>query len=121
MNAHKNARTTTHIRLLIIQRVLEEGRTPKSVATDFGVSVRTVYTWLACYRAQGKHAEAEPFYKRALAIREKALGPDHPGVATDLNNLAGLFEAQGKYAEAEPLYKRALAIDQKALGPASVV
>ena len=53
MNAHKNARTTTHIRLLIIQRVLEEGRTPKSVATDFGVSVRTVYTWLARYRAEG--------------------------------------------------------------------
>ena len=26
------------------------------------------------YAAQGKYAEAEPFYKRALAIREKALG-----------------------------------------------
>ncbi len=23
-------------------------------------------------------AKAEPLYKRALAIREKALGPDHP-------------------------------------------
>ena len=31
---------------------------------------------------QGRYAEAEPLYKRALAIQEKALGPDHPDVAT---------------------------------------
>jgi hypothetical protein len=30
---------------------------------------------------QGRHAEAEPIFARALAIREKALGPDHPDVA----------------------------------------
>ncbi len=55
--------------------------------------------------------------KRALAIREEALGPAHPDVALSLNNLAGLYDAQGRYAEAEPLYKRALAILEKALGP----
>ena len=48
---------------------------------------------------------------------EKALGPDHPDVATALNGLAGLYRLQGRYAEAEPLYKRALAIREKALGP----
>ena len=52
-----------------------------------------------------------------MAISEKALGPEHPDVATILNNLAGLYKAQGHYAEAEPLYKRALAIDEGALGP----
>ena len=56
-------------------------------------------------------------YKRALAISEKALGPEHPDVATSLNNLALLYQAQGRYAEAEPLHKRALAISEKALGP----
>ncbi len=30
------------------------------------------------YRLQGRYAEAEPLNKRALAIREKALGPDPP-------------------------------------------
>ncbi|MFH0910158.1 MAG: tetratricopeptide repeat protein, partial [Planctomycetota bacterium] len=54
---------------------------------------------------------------RSLAISEKALGPDHPDVATSLNNLAELYRAQGQYAAAEPLYKRALAILEKALGP----
>ena len=34
------------------------------------------------YRAQGRYAETEPLHKRALAIGEKALGPDHPDVAT---------------------------------------
>ena len=69
------------------------------------------------YDNQGKYAEAEPLYKRLLAIDEKALGPEHPDVAASLNNLALLYYNQGKYAEAEPLHKRALAIKEKTLGP----
>ncbi|MCX7003949.1 MAG: tetratricopeptide repeat protein, partial [bacterium] len=69
------------------------------------------------YKAQGQYAAAEPLYKRALAIDEKAVGPDHPAVATDLNNLAVLYYSQGQYAAAEPLLRRALAIRDKVLGP----
>ncbi len=58
-----------------------------------------------------------PLLQRALAIREKALGPEHPRVATGLNNLASLYRDQGRYDEAEPLHQRALAIFEKALGP----
>ncbi len=47
------------------------------------------------YRDQDRYAEAEPLYQRSMAIREKALGPEHPDVAQSLNNLAGLYEAQG--------------------------
>jgi CHAT domain-containing protein len=68
------------------------------------------------YRA-GKFAEAIPLAQQALAIDEKALGPDHPDVATGLNNLAELYRNQGRYVEAETLLKRALAIYEKALGP----
>ena len=57
------------------------------------------------------------FARRALAIDERALGPNHPGVATDLNNLAELLRAKGDYASAEPLYQRALAIREEKLGP----
>ena len=53
----------------------------------------------------------------ALAIAEKAQGPEHPLTGTSLDNLAGLLEAQGDYAQAEPLYRRALAIAEKAQGP----
>jgi hypothetical protein len=37
--------------------------------------------------------QAEELFKRALAIREKALGASHPDVAQNLNNMAILYEA----------------------------
>jgi hypothetical protein len=48
--------------------------------------------------------------RRALAIDEKSLGPEHPDVATDLNNLAQLLKHTTRLAEAEPLMRRALLI-----------
>jgi CHAT domain-containing protein len=51
-----------------------------------------------------------------VAIREKALGRDHPDVALSLNNLALLYQNEDRYADAEPLFKRLLAIREKALG-----
>jgi tetratricopeptide (TPR) repeat protein len=66
---------------------------------------------------QGRYSEAIPLAQRTLAIVEKALGPDHPNVATALNNLADLYRAQGRYADAETLYKRSLAMREKELGP----
>lgn len=44
--------------------------------------------------AQGNYAEAERLYKRSQAIREKVLGPDHPDVASVLNNRAELLQCQ---------------------------
>jgi CHAT domain-containing protein/tetratricopeptide (TPR) repeat protein len=71
----------------------------------------------ALFYYQSRYADAEPFYKRSLAIREKSLGPVHPDVATSLSNLAALYAKQSRYADAEPFYKRSLAIREKALGP----
>ena len=65
----------------------------------------------------GRYADAEPLYRRSLAILEAKLGPDHPDVATGLNNLAALYRAQGRYAEAEPLYRRSLAIREASSAP----
>ncbi len=60
------------------------------------------------YRAQGNYEQAEPLHQRALAIWEKALGPEHLDVGASLNNLAGLYHAQGNYAEAEKFFRAAL-------------
>ena len=65
---------------------------------------------------KGNTRRPSPYIKRALAIDEKAFGPDHPNVAMSLNNLAQLYQAQEQYAQAEPLLKRALAILEKTLG-----
>ena len=62
------------------------------------------------YRAQGQYAQAEPLYKRALAIYEKALGPEHPAVSTSLENLAELYRATQRDKEAEKLERRAASI-----------
>ena len=50
-------------------------------------------------------------------MREQALGPEHPDVATSLNGLAMVYHEEGKYTDEEPLLRRALAIREKVLGP----
>lgn len=69
----------------------------------------------------GKYVEGIPLAERVLAIREKALGPEHPDVGVALNDLARLYDAQGRYGDAEPLYKRSLDIAEKSLGADSPV
>jgi transposase InsO family protein len=54
MNIHKNARTTPHSRAEIVRRVLAEGHSPISVATDMGVSVNTVTKWVERYQCEGE-------------------------------------------------------------------
>ena len=44
--------------------------------------------------AQGKLGEAEDMHKRALGIRKKAFGEEHPDVAISYNNLASVYKAQ---------------------------
>ncbi len=65
---------------------------------------------------QGRYAEAEVFYQKALALRRATLGENNLGTATSYNNLAANLNAQGRYAEAEPLYRKALSVVRLALG-----
>src|SRR5512145_2373743 len=62
------------------------------------------------YRVQGRLPAAEQALQEALAIREKALGPDSVAVAETVNNLALTRQAMGRPAEARTLLRRALAI-----------
>lgn len=59
MNIHKNARLTPHSRAELVRRVLIERQPPMSVATDMGVSRRTVRKWVARYRAEGEAGLAD--------------------------------------------------------------
>ena len=67
------------------------------------------------YRA-GKYERALVVAQKALQVALQNVGPDHPDVATSLNDLAAIYETQGDYAKAEPLHKRSLAISEKVLG-----
>ena len=52
MNVHKNAKLTPRGRAETVRRVIEEGQTPKAVATAFGVCEGTVRKWVARFRAE---------------------------------------------------------------------
>src|SRR5207244_12143429 len=67
--------------------------------------------------SQGKHKEAAMYYRRALAIFEKKLGPDNPNTAILLQNLALAHLTAGKYSEAEQLLDLALLIREKNFAP----
>jgi tetratricopeptide (TPR) repeat protein len=96
------------IRIIELRHATEQDRALAEAHKLFNESVSL--------RDQGKYAEAIQLAERALAIWEKALGPEHPNVANSLNNLALVHYNKGDYAKAEPLYQRALAIWEKALG-----
>lgn len=54
MQVHANAKLVPASRLLLVQRIRQEGWKVTEVATAFGVSERTVYRWLARWRG-GDH------------------------------------------------------------------
>ena len=99
------------------ERDLELARERAAGPTGNDLALATSLGNLAVVRrAQGDTAGAIELQKQAVAVREKALGPNHPDVATSLNSLAALYGAQDNYAAAEPLLVRALAIREKAFG-----
>jgi tetratricopeptide (TPR) repeat protein len=62
---------------------------------------------------QKDYAQAEDCFRRALELREHALGGDHPTVISSINNLAALYVARGALDDAEPLLQRAMAVTIK--------
>jgi tetratricopeptide (TPR) repeat protein len=57
------------------------------------------------HQAQQQYDAAEPFFKRALAIYQKANGDEHDTVVVTRLRLAELNIQQKKFAEAEGLYR----------------
>jgi tetratricopeptide (TPR) repeat protein len=93
------------------------GRTAIARARD----PRAEADWLTAEGAllarTSRHAEAREAHERALSLREKALGPDHPDVAASLDAIGKLLLTKGDVAEAEAYLARALALRERALGP----
>ena len=74
-------------------------------------------TWLAMAKqGNGRYAEADGLFRRALALRQESEGAGHPRTAESLRKLAWLLDYEGRYADAEPLAREALSIDTKVLG-----
>jgi tetratricopeptide (TPR) repeat protein len=64
----------------------------------------------ALHLAQGQYAQAEPLFKRSLAIHEKGIGPDHFPMAMCLEKVAEIYRATNREREAEEFAQRATRI-----------
>ena len=77
-------------------------------------SLRTNLGLLA--KHEGKVADAERFFREAIAIKRSAIGEDSVEIATDYNNLANLYVNDRKPEKALELYERALSIKRTRYG-----
>ena len=62
------------------------------------------------------YSKALDYYFKALAIREKVLGLEHPDTASCYNNIGGIYRHQKKYTEALRYYFKTLDICIKEFG-----
>jgi tetratricopeptide (TPR) repeat protein len=108
-------------------RDLEAGRLiglGEAILARLGPGHDRTRSWLEVARGnvranEGNVAEAQRAYRRAVALKEKALGPDHPDVALSLNNLSDELLAGGDARAALEPNSRAIAIVTQAFGPES--
>ena len=87
----------------------------ESLSDDDSISV-ALYHLAALFEYTSRMEEAEPLFRRVLAIEENLFGVDSPQVATALNNLALLLQNTNRFEEAEPLIRRALKIGEASYG-----
>src|SRR5262245_3192162 len=66
------------------------------------------------YRLTGRFDEAEATYTKALQLREKKFGPEHPATANTLNAIACLYLDLGQSQAAEDTASRAVGIRERA-------
>jgi CHAT domain-containing protein/Tfp pilus assembly protein PilF len=103
--------------LAVLLYLLQPGPPLIADEQDDGAKVLSLNKQVIELYQAGKFSEAIPIAQEFLELCEKAVGPNHPGTAYALNNLATLYYSMGDYAKAEPLFQRALKINEKALGP----
>ncbi len=68
------------------------------------------------YHELGRLDEAERLYRSAIAVHRNSPVPEHPDLATSLNNLAELLAERADYEAAENLHRKALVMRRKLLG-----
>jgi len=66
-----------------------------------------------CLRQQGRYADAEPLYKKAISLKEKSSGLMSKDLAILLENYAKMLRLSGRIPEAENLDTRVHAIYAK--------
>ena len=66
--------------------------------------------------AQDHYVKALEYFQKALAIDEKVLGKEHPGTATDYNNIGVMYYEMKEYPKALEYLGKALSVRISKLG-----
>jgi serine/threonine protein kinase/Flp pilus assembly protein TadD len=69
------------------------------------------------YGDLGLYARAQALLTRALEIRRRVLGPNHPQTLSSMDDLALNLSREGHYSEAEKLQRETLDARRRVLGP----
>ncbi len=70
------------------------------------------------YEVRGEYDAALAAHRRALELRESALGSEHPSVAQALDALGGVYRLRGELDESIAAYRRAVELREAIFGPA---
>ena len=65
---------------------------------------------------QGKYSDADPLFRRALSIKEKALGHDHPSTITARAWIGDNLQKKGDYDGALPILREVAESNERVLG-----
>ena len=114
-------------RFLMLDNVMLQNRDPDNELSPFcrkdldgmenlGDLFYEVHNLGLLYKTQGKLAEVEKMFLRALAGKVAALGAEHTSTLDTINDLGMLYKNRGKLAEAEKMVLRARTGYKKTLG-----
>ncbi len=80
-------------------------------------SFQTLNTFAHGLAGQSRYSDAERILRRALAICEKTVGPEHEDVASCVQSVGSTLAFQARYPEAEAMMRRALELWTRLRGP----
>ncbi|NOZ95442.1 MAG: serine/threonine protein kinase [Acidobacteria bacterium] len=102
--------------LALERRLLAEAREAGGTAVQLAVANEKLADVLF---STGAYDEAIELYRKAVALRERDLGPEHPLVADPLVSLGAALSKGGRADEAVGILERALSIEESAYGTKS--
>lgn len=85
----------------------------RSAGPEHSSVAPTLHHLANVYRDQRRYADAEPLYRRAVAVKEKSYGPDHPRLVPVLDSYVAMLLKSGRSVDAAALAKRANAVRAK--------
>ncbi|HTW31420.1 MAG TPA: serine/threonine-protein kinase [Candidatus Sulfotelmatobacter sp.] len=87
------------------------------LANDPEEQAQMLHTMGRVYDSLGLYSRATDLFSRAVEIRRRVLGPNHPDTLDSMRNLAGTLDDEAKFAEAEKMLRETLDTELRVLGP----